>query len=128
MALGGIFNGKDDVIDNGNESEKNAPPFQDPENLTGGHKWGRIDKPISSIVGKRASVAEGAELDEDGNDLSVGKQVQMEEENAIKYRSCGWKKVCIGPFFALLISHRLQLAYSRRRTGVRCLISAVADC
>jgi hypothetical protein len=98
MALGGVFNNKGDDANNGTEHEKSAPPFQDPENLSGGQKWGRIDKPIGSIVGKRASVAEGAELDESGNDISIGKQLEMEEDNAIKYRSCGWKKVCSAVF------------------------------
>jgi hypothetical protein len=30
----------------------------------------------------------------DGSALSVGAQIELEKENAIQYRTCGWKKVC----------------------------------
>jgi hypothetical protein len=29
----------------------------------------------------------------DGSALSVGAQIELEKENAIQYRTCGWKKV-----------------------------------
>ena len=51
----------------------------DPENSTG-RRMSRIDKPLDS--------------DTDSS-LSVGKQIELEASNAIKYRSCSWPKVCL---------------------------------
>ena len=51
----------------------------DPENPTG-RRMSRIDKPLDS--------------DTDSS-LSVGKQIEMEASNAIKYRTCSWPKVCL---------------------------------
>lgn len=33
-------------------------------------------------------------VDSDSEDSIVGKQMAMEAENAIKYRSCSWQKAC----------------------------------
>jgi hypothetical protein len=61
-------------------SEKQfSGPGHDPENATG-RRMSRIDKPLDS--------------DTDSS-LSVGKQIEMEASNAIKYRSCSWPKVCL---------------------------------
>lgn len=61
-------------------SEKQfSGPSHDPENPTG-RRMSRIDKPLDS--------------DTDSS-LSVGKQIEMEASNAIKYRSCSWPKVCL---------------------------------
>ena len=51
----------------------------DLENPTG-RRMSRIDKPLDS--------------DTDSS-LSVGKQIEKEASNAIKYRTCSWPKVCL---------------------------------
>lgn len=56
-------------------STKNAT---DPEN-PGGRRLSRIGKP--------------GDLSDTDSGLSVGAQIELEKENAIKYRTCGWKKV-----------------------------------
>ncbi|KAL9122868.1 MAG: hypothetical protein Q9187_000579 [Circinaria calcarea] len=47
-------------------------------------KVSRVGGPIMGVVGDSDSDAA----------LSVGKQMEMESSNAIKYRTCSWKKVC----------------------------------
>ena len=48
-----------------------------------GYKGGRIGEPIPGIP-----------LDSDDEaSVSVGKQMELEASNAIKYRSCSWQKV-----------------------------------
>lgn len=32
--------------------------------------------------------------DDSSSTLSVGKQIELEADNAIKYRTCSWQKVC----------------------------------
>lgn len=52
-------------------------------------KMSRIDAPVTkSITGE-------GQLDDDATDNSVaiGKQMEMEAGNAIKYRTCSWQKV-----------------------------------
>lgn len=49
-------------------------------------KMSRIDKPIA------AGIVGGGDSDTDSS-LSVGKQMEMEAGNAIKYRTCSWQKV-----------------------------------
>ena len=49
-------------------------------------KMSRIGGPISGIVG-------GSDAD---SEFSVGKQLELEQTNSIKYRTCSWQKVhCI---------------------------------
>jgi hypothetical protein len=52
-------------------------------------KMNRIDGPITKPIG-----AENV-LNDDGtdSDISIGKQMEMEAGNAIKYRTCSWQKV-----------------------------------
>jgi hypothetical protein len=52
-------------------------------------KMNRIDGPITKPIG-----ADNV-LNDDGtdSDISIGKQMEMEAGNAIKYRTCSWKKV-----------------------------------
>ncbi|KAK5110371.1 hypothetical protein LTR62_006079 [Meristemomyces frigidus] len=58
-----------------------------------GRKMSRIDRPVTkSIAGQLA----GNELtDDDATDpsISVGKQMELEAGNTIKYRTCSWYKV-----------------------------------
>lgn len=50
---------------------------------------------LSRIDGKLEKDATGGigGSDSDSN-LSIGAQMELEKDNAIKYRTCGWKKVC----------------------------------
>ena len=95
MALGT----KSDVIDTSNthdiatDEAKESPPSQygadgvfasDPEKGdTKVRKMSRVGGPISSIVG---------DSDVDST-VSVGKQLELEQTNSIKYRTCSWQKV-----------------------------------
>jgi hypothetical protein len=40
------------------------------------------------------TIGEPRSDDSSDNSISVGKQMEMEAENAIKYRTCSWQKVC----------------------------------
>ena len=48
-----------------------------------GRRMSRIAPPIKAPI-------EGGDVD---SGLSVGDQIEMEKENAIKYRTCSWRKV-----------------------------------
>jgi hypothetical protein len=39
-------------------------------------------------------------LNDNGSDasLTIGKQMELEADNAIKYRTCSWQKVCVCPY------------------------------
>ena len=65
---GGTFGGSDP------EKGSGEPKFR---------KMSRIGGPISGMVG---------DSDTDST-LSVGKQVELEQANSIKYRTCSWQKV-----------------------------------
>ena len=76
-------NGKDEF-----SSQYGAGVFggSDPEKGTGEpktRKMSRIGGPISGM---------GGDSDTDST-LSVGKQLELEQSNAIKYRTCSWQKV-----------------------------------
>lgn len=76
------LNDKDDV-----SPQTQAGVFgSDPEKAEGEPKYrkmSRIGGPIPGIVG---------ESDTDST-LSVGKQLELEQSNSIKYRTCSWQKV-----------------------------------
>jgi hypothetical protein len=78
MALG-LFGSKGDARRNSNSSDDKSSSNEkgtDPE-------LGRIEKPSRR------------DLDDDSDgSITVGKQMAMEAENAIKYRTCSWQKVC----------------------------------
>ena len=91
---------------NGSDSEDNKEGFGtgydgfDPEKQgsvggnEGPRKMSRIDRPITkSISGNIAGGRRSSDTAPMGADISVGKQVEMEEGNAIKYRTCSWPKV-----------------------------------
>jgi hypothetical protein len=64
------------------ELARYAPPDGDIENQApGSRRMSRIDKP--------------ADVAETDSTVSVGAQIEMEKENAIKYRTCSWQKVSI---------------------------------
>lgn len=71
---------------NGNEGYGGAP--YDPESQGGPRRMSRIDKAITKPIGA------GGDVDsDDSSGVSVGKQMEMEAGNAIKYRTCSWPKV-----------------------------------
>lgn len=89
MALGFGFKTEkaDSNGDAHNGSDKVPVDLYDPENLViGGKRMNRIDGPM-----KRRNSTAG---DDSSADLTVGKQIEMESENAIQYRTCSWPKVC----------------------------------
>lgn len=71
----------------GNEGYGGLPPEYDPEK-TGpkGMSMKRIDGPITK------SISQG-NLSDDSSGVSIGKQMELEAGNAIKYRTCSWPKV-----------------------------------
>jgi hypothetical protein len=55
----------------------------------------RIDRPLTkSITGDSAMGDSSTDVS-----VSIGKQMELEADNAIKYRTCSWQKVCYGPLF-----------------------------
>lgn len=65
----------------GNEGYGDQP--YDPESLESPRRMSRIDKPPMT----------DSDADDSSSGMSVGKQMEMEAENAIKYRTCSWPKV-----------------------------------
>ena len=51
-------------------------------------KMSRIDRPITKSIS-----AQGGSDDDSDASVSVGKQMELEAGNAIKYRTCSWPKV-----------------------------------
>ncbi|KAI9691795.1 MAG: hypothetical protein M1822_007867 [Bathelium mastoideum] len=101
MALG-FFRG------GGSPTEKNIDPelrespnsAYDTETLGENRRMNRIDRPIA-----RPIVVPGQGEDSTPLQMSVGKQMELEQDNAIKYRTCGWFKTA-----ALLFSEYICLA------------------
>lgn len=56
-----------------------------------GRKMSRIDRPITTSIGG----LEAGLTSDDATDpsITVGKQLELEADNAIKYRTCSWQKV-----------------------------------
>ena len=101
MALKKIFGGdKSHVVDNAPSptinAEKYGPTYDaDAEGGTyGGRKMSRVDNKTFA----------GPDSDSDSG-LSVGKQIELEQSQAIKYRTCSWQKTA-----ALLFSEYISLA------------------
>ena len=87
MALGmksrQIDNNIQDInINNGlttNTEEKTGSGYDQESNEKGGRKMSRI----AGVMGES----------DDDSTLSVGKQLELEATNSIKYRTCSWQKV-----------------------------------
>ena len=58
----------------------------DPESQ-GARKMSRIDKAITKPISGEATDSDAS------SGISIGKQMEMEAGNAIKYRTCSWPKV-----------------------------------
>jgi hypothetical protein len=98
MALG--F-GKKTASDSSNHSS--SPPNEKAELKSAGinpykkfnKPMNRIDRPLTkSITGDSAMGDSSTDVS-----VSIGKQMELEADNAIKYRTCSWQKVCYGPLF-----------------------------
>jgi hypothetical protein len=70
----------------------------------------RIDRPITkSITGDSAMGDSSTDVS-----VSIGKQMELEADNAIKYRTCSWQKVCYPPlplFFCFNYSPSLVIQF-----------------
>lgn len=75
---------------------------KDPEMQSAPRKMSRIDKPKTGSLAGFGGIGDDGSSDED---ISVGKQMELEAENAIKYRTCSWQKTS-----ALLFSEYISLA------------------
>lgn len=88
---------------NGNEKFGDAEPGYDVERrrstIVGGKKWNRIAPPMD----RKGSVSHLAPGDSD--DDTANRLVELEADNAIKYRTCSWYKTS-----ALLFSEYICLA------------------
>jgi uncharacterized metal-binding protein len=80
----------------------------------------RIDGPITKPIG-----AENV-LNDDGtdSDISIGKQMEMEAGNAIKYRTCSWQKVRYSIPSRLVCSWNCCLFCEWVSCGIRFIIAA----
>ncbi|KAL8689890.1 MAG: hypothetical protein Q9218_004539 [Villophora microphyllina] len=108
MALGREPDVVDNVANNIATYDEKREPHRDPPFETGiygydvektqerGRKMSRIGGPKDIGVG---------DSDADSEDMSVGKQMEMEASNAIKYRTCSWPKTA-----ALLFAEYICLA------------------
>lgn len=105
MALGSLFNKRPGVIADapplpnapelekpvyGNEGYGDQPAEYDPEATgPGGRRMSRIDGPITKSISQSGA----GDFSDDSSGMSVGKQMELEAGNAIKYRTCSWPKV-----------------------------------
>lgn len=100
MALGRKSNVVADETNNISSLDEKREPHRDPAIETGvygydvektqerGRKMSRLGGPTTIGI---------ADSDEDSV-VSVGKQMEMEASNSIKYRTCSWQKVTSFPF------------------------------
>lgn len=67
-------------------------------------KMSRIDRPVTGSI-----AAQGAGFTDADSDasISVGKQMEMEAGNAIKYRTCSWQKV------GIFVARKIALTFLR---------------
>ena len=56
-------------------------------------KMSRLDRPATGSIGAMNTGRRSYDANAPEEDISIGKQVEMEEGNAIKYRTCTWQKV-----------------------------------
>ena len=56
-------------------------------------KMSRLDRPTTGSIAGHMSGRRSFDANAPDEDISIGKQVEMEAGNAIKYRTCSWQKV-----------------------------------
>jgi hypothetical protein len=78
MALGALFSRKASPADNNSQDSNDKVAYE---------KESSYDAEAAGIL---------APVGDSGSDASItiGKQIEMEANNAIKYRTCSWQKVC----------------------------------
>jgi hypothetical protein len=81
-----------------NDAEKGGVPG-------GPRKMSRIDRPVTKSISGQLGGSDLTGDDETDPSISVGKQMELEAGNAIKYRTCSWYKTA-----ALLFSEYICLA------------------
>lgn len=54
-------------------------------------------------------------IDSSSTSESVGRQIEMESENTIKYRTCSWQKVRL-----LSLRHGIEVVHVQRKRKTRC--------
>lgn len=55
------------------------------------HPMSRIDKPRANVA---SEIEHAHDIPSYSDDDEVAKQIQLEDGNAIQYRTCSWQKVC----------------------------------
>ena len=114
-----------------NEKDHVSPQYQggvfgsDPEKAEGGPKYRKMSR-----IGGPGIVGDS---DTDST-LSVGKQLELEQSNSIKYRTCSWQKVQQTPFlnlFDIAISRNASLTNILFMHGIKvswatCFTSSLA--
>lgn len=73
-----------------------SPNGADPEKQqsNAGRKMSRIDRPVTKSISGSLSGRRSIDGDVDSEaSVSVGRQMELEAGNAIKYRTCSWPKV-----------------------------------
>ena len=86
MALG-IFSSSSDKDLSNDDLKKNSEDLRDAEKQSTEVGGGRRMSRIGGV--NRQDMAS-----DDEQSISVGKQIEMESGNAIKYLTCSWQKVC----------------------------------
>ena len=86
MALGLFKRFKRNKVET--DSSPSPDNAYDAEKQEGSRRMSRIDRPIAQPI-----VAGGESDDLEVLQTSVGKQMELEQDNAIKYRTCSWPKV-----------------------------------
>ena len=115
MALGR----KDDIVDNTtheidpNSVTKDEGQYYDAESTR--DKRGRKMSRIAGVI--------GGESDQDSQ-LGVGKQLELEATNSIKYRTCSWQKV-IRSFSTSCLPPRMYPRYMWRAATTTSLLCAL---
>lgn len=77
-------------------------------------KMSRIDKPLSGSIADPNRVS----ADESGADVSIGKQMEAEAGNAIKYRTCSWQKTAFLLFSEYICLAIMSFPYSYSILGL----------
>lgn len=72
-----------------------SPTGSDPEKQqsNGGRKMSRIDRPVTKSISGNLSGRRSTDDGDSEASITVGKQMELEAGNAIKYRTCSWPKV-----------------------------------
>ena len=96
MALGGLLGGKKgasspaaaEYDSTSPRDEKAVYDYESQGAAGGGRRMSRIDAPRSGSIVSASGGPEDGEAS-----VSIGKQKELEADNAIKYRTCSWQKV-----------------------------------